>query len=272
MRARGQKTREGAASAVRNRHDHRHRGQLLETHELLAADKRPGEKCGLGWLGVVCRTRHQRVACPVTSPLPLWSDVAACTRHGPYRVRDRPHRDVERRERLHACHDPGRATAQLAHLGTWTRRSRSRARSGHGMDPGLRPRGGGGRGHRHRQPRRLLPARTGRPHGPRRHRHRHDAQGSPFRHGVRLRHLPARAGLRRRGPRGQRPEEPAGLQREIPCHTLSPMYAPPGRGVAFGGTTRLSRRVRRRGTQEARREWAAQASSASDPTIPTCGS
>ena len=47
MRARGQKTREGAASAVRNRHDHRHRGQLLETQELFAADKRPGEKCGL---------------------------------------------------------------------------------------------------------------------------------------------------------------------------------------------------------------------------------
>ena len=47
MRARGQKTREGAASAVRNRHDHRHRGELRETQELFAADKRPGEKCGL---------------------------------------------------------------------------------------------------------------------------------------------------------------------------------------------------------------------------------
>ena len=47
MRARGQKTREGAASAVRNRHDRRHRGQLRETHELFDADKRPGEKCGL---------------------------------------------------------------------------------------------------------------------------------------------------------------------------------------------------------------------------------
>ena len=47
MRARGQKTREGAASAVRNRHDRRHRDQLLETHELFDADKRPGEKCGL---------------------------------------------------------------------------------------------------------------------------------------------------------------------------------------------------------------------------------
>ena len=48
MRARGQKTRQGAASAVRNRHDRRHRDQLLETHELFDADKRPGEKCGLG--------------------------------------------------------------------------------------------------------------------------------------------------------------------------------------------------------------------------------
>ena len=48
MRAQGQKTREGAASAVRNRHDHRHRGQLRETQELFDIDKRPGEKCGLG--------------------------------------------------------------------------------------------------------------------------------------------------------------------------------------------------------------------------------
>ncbi len=49
---RGQKTREGAASAVRNRHDHRHLGQLLETQQLFDTDKRPGEKCGLGraWL------------------------------------------------------------------------------------------------------------------------------------------------------------------------------------------------------------------------------
>ena len=45
---RGQKTRAGAASAVRNRHDRRHRGQLPETHELFDADKRPGEECGLG--------------------------------------------------------------------------------------------------------------------------------------------------------------------------------------------------------------------------------
>ena len=45
---RGQKTREGAASAVRTRHDHRHGGQLPETQELFDADKRPGEKCGLG--------------------------------------------------------------------------------------------------------------------------------------------------------------------------------------------------------------------------------
>ena len=44
---RGQKTREGAASAVRYRHDHRHRGQTSETQELFDADKRPGEKCGL---------------------------------------------------------------------------------------------------------------------------------------------------------------------------------------------------------------------------------
>ena len=44
---RGQKTREGAASAVRHRHDHRHRGQTSETQELFDADKRPGEKCGL---------------------------------------------------------------------------------------------------------------------------------------------------------------------------------------------------------------------------------
>ena len=50
MRAQGQKTREGAASAVRNRHDRRPLDQLLETHELFDADKRPGEKCGLGRL------------------------------------------------------------------------------------------------------------------------------------------------------------------------------------------------------------------------------
>ena len=50
---RGQKTREGAASAVRHRHDHRHRGQTSETQELLDADKRPGEKCGLALLGGV---------------------------------------------------------------------------------------------------------------------------------------------------------------------------------------------------------------------------
>ena len=48
VRARGQKTREGAASAVRHRHDHRHRGQTSETQELFDADKRPGDKCGLG--------------------------------------------------------------------------------------------------------------------------------------------------------------------------------------------------------------------------------
>ena len=48
MRARGQKTREGAASAVRHGHDHRNRGQTSETQELFDADKRPGEKCGLG--------------------------------------------------------------------------------------------------------------------------------------------------------------------------------------------------------------------------------
>ena len=47
MRARGQKTREGAASAVRHRYDHRHRGQTSETQERFDADKRPGEKCGL---------------------------------------------------------------------------------------------------------------------------------------------------------------------------------------------------------------------------------
>ena len=44
---RGQKTREGAASAVRHRHDHRQRGQTSETQELFDADKRLGEKCGL---------------------------------------------------------------------------------------------------------------------------------------------------------------------------------------------------------------------------------
>ena len=48
---RGQKTREGAASAVRHRHDHRHRGQTSETQELFDADKRPGEKCGLEDIG-----------------------------------------------------------------------------------------------------------------------------------------------------------------------------------------------------------------------------
>ncbi len=44
---RGQKTREGTASAVCNRHDHWHRGQLLETMSSFDAEKRPGEKCGL---------------------------------------------------------------------------------------------------------------------------------------------------------------------------------------------------------------------------------
>ena len=48
---RGQKTREGAASAVRHRHDHRHRGQTSETQELFNADKRLGDKCGLGVRG-----------------------------------------------------------------------------------------------------------------------------------------------------------------------------------------------------------------------------
>ena len=58
MCTRGQKTREGAASAVRYRHDHRHRGQTSETQEFFDADKRPGEKCGLGpW------SRDASVAC-----------------------------------------------------------------------------------------------------------------------------------------------------------------------------------------------------------------
>ena len=43
----GQKTREGTASAVCNRHDRWHRGQLLETMSSFDAEKRPGEKCGL---------------------------------------------------------------------------------------------------------------------------------------------------------------------------------------------------------------------------------
>ena len=47
VRARGQKTREGTASAVCNRHDRWHRGQLLETMSSFDAEKRPGEKCGL---------------------------------------------------------------------------------------------------------------------------------------------------------------------------------------------------------------------------------
>ena len=47
---RGQKTREGTASAVCNRHDRWHRGQLLETMSSFDAEKRPGEKCGLRWL------------------------------------------------------------------------------------------------------------------------------------------------------------------------------------------------------------------------------
>ena len=45
---RAQKTREGTANAVCNRHDHWHRGQLLETMSSFDAEKRPGEKCGLG--------------------------------------------------------------------------------------------------------------------------------------------------------------------------------------------------------------------------------
>ena len=57
MRARGQKTREGAASAVHHRHDHRHRGQTSETQGLFDADKRPGEKCGLGYFA---NTQHYR--------------------------------------------------------------------------------------------------------------------------------------------------------------------------------------------------------------------
>ena len=49
---RAQKTREGTASAVCNRHDRWHRGQLLETMSSFDAEKRPGEKCGLGtWEG-----------------------------------------------------------------------------------------------------------------------------------------------------------------------------------------------------------------------------
>ena len=57
MRPRGQKTREGAASAVRHRHDHRHRGQTSETQELFDADKRLGEKCGLGTGVAITGTR-----------------------------------------------------------------------------------------------------------------------------------------------------------------------------------------------------------------------
>ena len=65
---RGQKTREGAASAVRHRHDHRHRGQTSETQELFDADKRPGEKCGLGVSldrsdrSIVNELRHWRIS------------------------------------------------------------------------------------------------------------------------------------------------------------------------------------------------------------------
>ena len=39
---RGQKTREGAASAVRHRHDHRHRGQTSETRFLTPAQSAIG--------------------------------------------------------------------------------------------------------------------------------------------------------------------------------------------------------------------------------------
>ena len=42
-RGRGQRSPPSA-----HRHDHRHRGQTSETQELFDADKRPGEKCGLG--------------------------------------------------------------------------------------------------------------------------------------------------------------------------------------------------------------------------------
>ena len=62
---RAQKTREGAASAVRHRHDHRHRGQTSETQELFDADKRPGEKCGLGVpAAALVRDEAERVTGP----------------------------------------------------------------------------------------------------------------------------------------------------------------------------------------------------------------
>ena len=72
-----------------------------------------------------------------------------------------------------------------------------------------------------RQPGRLLPARAGGTYRPRRRRHRDDAQGSSVRHGVRLRHLPARTGAGRGGRGRQRPGRPARLQREVLCHRLS---------------------------------------------------
>ena len=81
----GQKTREGAASAVRNRHDHRHRGQLRETQELFDIDKRPGEKCGLGAprpvaTGCAEPTRASTRVAPTTGSLEVGNPALAGTR------------------------------------------------------------------------------------------------------------------------------------------------------------------------------------------------
>ena len=75
---RGQKTREGTASAVCNRHDRWHRGQLLETMSSFDAEKRPGEKCGLGHdlPGAVGVVREDHVDDPRHTPTSpkYWDD------------------------------------------------------------------------------------------------------------------------------------------------------------------------------------------------------
>ena len=77
---RGQKTREGTASAVCNRHDRWHRGQLLETMSSFDAEKRPGEKCGLGraTLGKIAANAVMAGCEPAHFPVILAATRAMC--------------------------------------------------------------------------------------------------------------------------------------------------------------------------------------------------
>ena len=174
-------------------------------------------------------------------------------KHGAYRVRHRPHRDVERHQGLHARDDPCRATAGLAHLRTRSGRPRPSARPRGGLDQGSRAFHRGGRRPRRRGSGGLLQAWTGGAHRPRRRRSRDDAQGPAVRHGIRLRHLPARTGAQGRHRGCQRSSQPARLQREVLRHRFRRLHTTARGGGTRGYPGRFSRRARRRSVQETRR-------------------